>query len=166
MIRPVTVESIQLAKYFFMEAARLHPENPQIASRLLEMAILAEDRELVEQATKILLSCDPSNQAAQLRRLLQAVDRYQHADERIRAYELMLDDSNIEVIGKVMSRIALSSPCFTVAWGTSTSSANGWVARSIWIPSIPKRWRWGRDSSSRESRIRSSASNSSSPCCW
>tara|TARA_Y100000589_G_scaffold321352_1_gene352596 strand:+ start:45094 stop:47571 length:2478 start_codon:yes stop_codon:yes gene_type:complete len=131
VIRPVTVESIQLAKYFFMEAARLHPENPQIASRLLEMAILAEDRELVEQATKILLSCDPSNQAAQLRRLLQAVDRYQHADERIRAYELMLDDSNIEVIGKVMaSRIALKLAMLHRRVG-DIDEFSEWLGRSI-----------------------------------
>lgn len=108
LIRPVTVESIELAKYFFTEAARLHPGDPQIASRLLEMALLAEDRELVESATKMLLEADPDNQAAQLRRLLQAVDRYQHADERIAAYELLLNEENRAAIGPVMSsRIAL-----------------------------------------------------------
>ena len=131
VIRPVTVESIELAKYFFMEAARLHPNDPQIASRLLEMALLAEDRDLVERATKLLLASDPSNQAAQLRRLLQAVDRYQHADERIKAYELLLSDSNVETIGKVMgSRIALKLALLHRRVG-DIDEFSRWLGRSI-----------------------------------
>ena len=131
VIRPVTVESIELAKYFFMKAADLHPENPMIASRLLEMGIFAEDRELVERATKNLLLSDPSNQGAQLRRLLQAVDRYQHADERVQAYELLLTESNIKTIGQVMaSRIALKLAMLHRRIG-DIDEFSRWLGRSI-----------------------------------
>ncbi|MDG2199753.1 MAG: hypothetical protein P8K80_01040 [Phycisphaerales bacterium] len=131
LINPVTVESIELAKYFFQEAARLHPRDPQVTVRLMEMAILAEDQKLIESATKAALTASPENQVVQLRRLLQAVDRYQYAEERVSAYELLLSDANQKMLGDPMSsRIALKLAMLYRRMGDLDQFSN-WLGRSI-----------------------------------
>ena len=131
LITPVTVESIELAKYFFQEAARLLPGDPQVTVRLMEMAILAEDEELIESATKAALTASPGNQVVQLRRLLQAVDRYQYAEERVSAYELLLSDANQKLLGDPMSsRIALKLAMLYRRMGDLDQFSN-WLGRSI-----------------------------------
>jgi len=131
LITPVTVESIELAKYFFQEASRLLPDDPQVTNRLLEMAILAEDQELIESATKSALRASPDNQVIQLRRLLQAVDHYQFAEERVAAYELLLSEANREVLGNtISSRIALKLAMLYRRMG-DVDQFSTWLGRSI-----------------------------------
>jgi len=131
LITPVTVESIELAKYFFQEAARLLPDDPQVTNRLLEMAILAEDQDLIESATRSALQASPNNQVIQLRRLLQAVDRFQYADERVAAYELLLTEPNREVLGDtISSRIALKLAMLHRRMG-DVDQFSTWLGRSI-----------------------------------
>ncbi|MAB83845.1 MAG: hypothetical protein CMJ24_10495 [Phycisphaerae bacterium] len=131
LLKPITVESIEIAKYFLMEASRLAPGNIQITSRLLEMAIMCEDEPLIESASRLALAANPGNEALQLRRLLEAVDVYQHADERVAAFEILLSDSNIKAIGgPIASRLAFKLAMLHRRMG-DIDEMSRWVGRSI-----------------------------------
>lgn len=131
LLQPITVESIEISKYFLMEASRLYPDNIQITSRLLEMAIMCEDEELIQSATKLALAANPGNETLQLRRLLEAVDMYQHADERVAAFEILLSDSNIKAIGgPIASRLAFKFAMLHRRMG-DIDEMSRWVGRSI-----------------------------------
>lgn len=100
---PVSTRSINIAKYFYEQAASFAPDDPEISSRLLEIALVAEDDQLIDSATRQLLNASPANQLAQLRRLMSAIDRFQTAEDRIRSYEILLSPENQEALGEILS---------------------------------------------------------------
>ncbi len=102
-VPPLSTEAIQAADIFIKEAVMLDPGNAEIAHKQLLIAILTEEEEHIEKAVRHLLELAPRNEVAQLRRLVMAVDEFNVADERIQAYEFLLQASNRDELGPVIS---------------------------------------------------------------
>jgi len=102
-VPPLSIEAIQASALFINEAVKLDPGNVEIAHKQLLIAILTEEEEYIDQAVRHLLELTPGDQVAQLRRLVMAVDQFNVAEERIQAYEFLLQTSNMDELGPVIS---------------------------------------------------------------
>ncbi|MCH2141195.1 MAG: hypothetical protein MK100_09220, partial [Phycisphaerales bacterium] len=102
-VPPISVEAINSSRIFLNEAVLLDPDNDEIAYRALEVAILSEDPDAILAATNHVLKLDPGDQTVQLRRLVMAIDRFQLAEERVRAYEILLQPENQASMGPALS---------------------------------------------------------------
>ena len=106
-VPPISVEAINSSLIFLDEAVRLDPNNVEIAYRMLEVAIISEKQDVILTAVDHVLKLDPDDEAVQLRRLVMAIDRFQLAEERVRAYEILLQPENKTSMGPALSsRIA------------------------------------------------------------
>jgi hypothetical protein len=102
-VPPVSVEAIRSSLIFLEEAVRLAPGDKEIAYRSLEVAVLSEQEDVIQTATTHLLELSPDDQVAQLRQLVMAIDQFQRADERIRAYQIFLHPDNRSELGPAIS---------------------------------------------------------------
>ncbi|MEE3002641.1 MAG: hypothetical protein VX908_08115 [Planctomycetota bacterium] len=102
-VPPLSTEAIQAANLFINEAVKLDPGNVEIAHKQLLIAILTEEDDFIDRAVRHLLALTPGDQVAQLRRLVMAVDQFNIAEDRIQAYEFLLQPSNTDELGAVIS---------------------------------------------------------------
>jgi tetratricopeptide (TPR) repeat protein len=102
-VPPISLEAINSSKIFLDEAVRLDPSSDEIAYRALEVAILSEDQDAILAAVDHALKQDPGDETVQLRRLVMAIDRFQLAEERVRAYEILLEPANQASMGPALS---------------------------------------------------------------
>lgn len=102
-VPPITLAGINSSRIFLDEAVRLDPSNTEIAYRALEVAILGEDLDEILASTEHVLSLEPDDGTAQLRRLVMAIDRFQIAQDRVKAYEILLHPDNQKTMGPALS---------------------------------------------------------------
>ncbi|MCH2149226.1 MAG: hypothetical protein MK095_07310 [Phycisphaerales bacterium] len=102
-VPPISLEAINSSSIFLNEAVRLDPSSVDIAYRALEVAILSEDQDMILAAVDHALKLDPADETVQLRRLVMAIDRFQLAEERVRAYEILLQPANQTSMGPALS---------------------------------------------------------------
>jgi DNA-binding SARP family transcriptional activator len=104
---PLHMDGVELAQMLLLEAVKLDPQNLENWQLMLEVGLLSERDDMVRQATENILRLDPENQQARLLRLNQAIEQYNTAEERVAAYNRLLDPQNIDQIGApVASRLA------------------------------------------------------------
>jgi tetratricopeptide (TPR) repeat protein len=93
-------------------STELVPDNPFVWRLTLDLANAMEDGEqdaaiLVDRALERLSALEPSDPVIRLRRLVNAVQKRQTAEERIAAYQQLLEPANIDRIGaQVAARLA------------------------------------------------------------
>ena len=100
------------SKALLQRAIELSPENPHIWRLALDLASILEDGDAdaerwLSQGLSKLSQLEPDDEVLRVRRILDAIDRKQTAEDRIAASESMLTPQAIEAIGPgVASRIA------------------------------------------------------------
>ncbi|TVQ51682.1 MAG: hypothetical protein EA377_11960 [Phycisphaerales bacterium] len=106
-IEDLTPELVSLSIEMLREATRLDPENPDHLRTLLDVAILAERRDLKNESAAALLVLDPQDQRARLIDANARIDAHQTFSARVAAYESLLSGSERERLGDaVASRLA------------------------------------------------------------
>jgi tetratricopeptide (TPR) repeat protein len=107
---PLTMDGLEGGVLLAREAVFLDPDNPELWRMALELAGMAEQRDLRQQALENLLRLDKHDDVAALMRLSDVLERYQTAEERIAAYDKLLSEVNITKIGSpIASRLALDA---------------------------------------------------------
>lgn len=105
---PLTSESLDMACVLASEAVALDPESAGLWRLMLDIAGLAERDDLRTRALDNISRLDPRDDNVRLQQLNLALDRYPTVEARAAAYEKLLDDDNIDRLGKpVASRLAL-----------------------------------------------------------
>lgn len=105
---PLTVDGLDGALILLQEAVALDPDDPGIWRSMLNVATLAEREDLRSRAIERLSQLDPQDEWVRFLRLNAAIDAYQTADARERAYQTLLSDENIGKLGPALSsRLAL-----------------------------------------------------------
>ncbi len=106
-VQSLTPELMTLSIEMLREATRLDPANPEHFRTLLDVAILAERRDLQRESAAALLELDPHDHRAQLILANARIDAHQTFSARVAAYESQLSGIEREQLGDaVASRLA------------------------------------------------------------
>lgn len=104
----LTTDALEAAILLANEALALQADSAMLWHIALDLAVLAENEPLKHRALEQLSVLDPDHQTVRLMRLTAAIERFQSAQERIQAYERLLDDANIQRLGpEIASRLCL-----------------------------------------------------------
>ncbi|MCA9295943.1 MAG: hypothetical protein KC983_05485 [Phycisphaerales bacterium] len=113
----------------------LDPDNPDSWNLLLDAATIAEDEPARSLAIREIVRLDPDDQRARLFRIQMAIDAYQSADERCRAYATLLAPEQRETLGAaVASRLAYDYALLLRQMGDTDAFAE-WLSESVALDS-------------------------------
>ena len=105
---PLTIEMIEASVVLVEEALALQPDNADGWRMMLRVASSADRDDLRLQAMLVLSRLDPEDEVVRLLRLTEAIEHYQTAELRIKAYRGMLASGNRQYLGDAtVSRLAL-----------------------------------------------------------
>lgn len=108
----IYIGMLESADALIRRAIDLNPDNPFIWRIALDLSTAMEDGDagavaLQSQALRRLTELEPDNEVIRLRRLLNAVDTRQTAEERVAALSRLLEPASIAAIGRpVAARLA------------------------------------------------------------
>ncbi|MCP3903555.1 MAG: hypothetical protein GY715_07950 [Planctomycetes bacterium] len=104
----LSLRNIEAAVMLAQEAVRLDPKNAEIWRLVMRMAILAEREDLLSQAVDQITRLDPADDVVRLMRINLALERYDSVEQRIAAYERVLEPKVRNQLGvPVASRLML-----------------------------------------------------------
>jgi tetratricopeptide (TPR) repeat protein len=114
---------------------QLDPDNPASWNLLLDAATIAEDDAARSLAIREIVRLDPDDQRARLFRIQMAIDTYQSADERSRAYATLLAAGQRQKLGAaVASRLAYDYAVLLRRMGDTDGFAE-WLSESVALDS-------------------------------
>jgi len=130
---PVTVEKIEVSTLLAQMAAEKAPRYDTAWRFVLTMADFGEQRDLQRAAVERLATLAPTDEVIRLRRLNQAIDELDTAEEREALYErLLAPERRAEVGPAVASRLALDLALLKQAQG-DLDSFSKWLAEATAI---------------------------------
>ncbi len=126
-----SLETIEMATLLAHEAVDLDARNEHAWRVLLQLAELAEDRQLQVEAVDHLAALNPADQVIRLKSLTNQIDQYQTVEERVEAYRRLLEPANRQRLGNaVASYLALDLALLERRRGNTQQFAT-WLAEAV-----------------------------------
>lgn len=128
-----SLAAIEIATLLVREAVDLNPANQHAWRMLLQLAEMAEDVAVQDEALRALAGLDPHDEVIRLKRANRLIEQRQTVEQRIAAYNDLLAPNNRRNLGDaVASRLALDLALLHRRAGNSEQFAH-WLAEAAAI---------------------------------